>query len=60
MNTGKVTYGAMKNFLRDLEVVLDATVAPPIKNTHNQIVDRNSTVYNLVSALHLADPLPCM
>lgn len=60
MNTGKVTYGTMKNFLRDLEVVLDATVTPPYKNPVNQIVDCNSTVYKLVSALHLADPLPCL
>ena len=31
MNTGKVTYGTMKNILRDMEVFFGATVTPPAK-----------------------------
>ena len=38
MNTGKVTYSAMKNFLRDLEVAFGATVTPPITLIDNQII----------------------
>lgn len=59
MNTGKVTYGTMKNILRDMEVFFGATVTPR-KSTYNQRVDRNEAVYKLVSALHLADRLPCL
>jgi hypothetical protein len=46
----------MKNFLGDLEVFFDATVAP-YQNSHDQIVGCNTVVYEFVSALHLADPL---
>ena len=58
--TGKVTYSAMNSFFGNMEAGLCATVTPPYKNPVNQIVDRYNTVHKFVSALHLADLLPCL
>jgi hypothetical protein len=56
---GRFAHSTMNSFFGNMEAGMCATVTPPYKNPVNQIVDRNSTVNKLVSALHLADPLPC-
>ena len=58
--TGKVTHSTMNSFFGNMEAGMCATVTPPYKNSVNQIVIRSNTVYKLVSALHLADLLPCL
>ena len=58
--TGKFTYSNSALSYATASESLLATLTPPIKYTHNQIVDCNNTVYKLVLALHLADPLPCL